>query len=146
MKKIFFLLLAGCTLCVWNSEAQNPISNITASYQYPELTQVQLSAMSPLQLQMERISLSVNVSITEGQNLSKILVLLGTSEGSSDVFYKEFDYGTAGVFADGTSYTTSGNGVALGLGSFSGVEHYYIEVTALMQDGSQGTGVRTIVQ
>lgn len=142
---ILFFLIA-CVFFVKNAGAQNPISGVSASYQYPELTQVQLAVFSPLQLQMERIALSVNVSISDAQNISKILVLLGTSEGSNDVFYKEFDYGTAGVFADGTSYTVTGNGAALGLGSFSGVEHYYIEVTVLMQDGSQGTGIRTMVQ
>ncbi len=143
--KIIFLVLS-CFISITLLKAQNTISGITASYQYPELSQVQIAGMTPLQLQMERIILDVSVTITNAQDVSKLIVLLGTTEGSSDVVYKEFDYNTEGIFADGTSYSTSGNRVTLGLGTFTGVEHYYIEVAALMQDGTQTAAIRTVVE
>lgn len=146
MKTKICLCALLCIAATVLTKAQSPVSGITASYQYPQLTQVQLAGMDALQLQMERIALTINVGISDPQDISKILVLVGSTEGSSDVLYKEFEYGSAGVFSDGTSYSSSGNGAVIGLGTYTGIEHYYVEAAAILEDGSQSASVRLIVQ
>lgn len=146
MKTKIILTTLLCITVLTVTRAQNAITTLTANYQYPQLNQIQLAGMNAIQLQMEQIKLSATVGVDNTQQISKLVVLIGTVEGSSDISYKEYDYGVEGTFADGTSYTASGSNVLLGIGTYSGVEHYYVEVAAIMQDGSQSTGMRAAIQ
>jgi hypothetical protein len=128
------------------SYAQNPITNLTASYRYPDLTNLEVSAMSATELQMEKINFTLNVTLGSISDISKIAVLLGTSEGSSDIFYKEFEYNVNDTFDDGTSYSTTGNLINIGMGPFAGSEHYYVEVIAIMEDESHSESARVTIQ
>lgn len=74
--------------------------------------------------------------------MDRIAVMVGLTEGGSDLFYKEFDFDTPGTFADGTSYSRSGNMVTISLGGFSGYGAYYTEVVAIQTNGSSETGIR----
>ncbi len=72
--------------------------------------------------------------------------MLGSNEGSNDVLYKEFVYGTQGDFDDGTSYHSNGSSITLGLGSFSGSPTYHAEVFGIMSDGKRSDGKRAEIQ
>lgn len=143
-KTIVFIVLSAFYSVL--SIAQNPVSSLTASYRYPNLTNLEIAAMSATELQMEKINFTLNVTLGSTSDISKIVVLLGTTEGSSDIFYKEFDYGVNDTFDDGTSYSTTGNLINIGIGPFAGSEHYYVEVMAIMEDESRSESARATIQ
>lgn len=146
MKARTIIITILCSLYGVISYSQSPISNLTASYRYPDLSNLQVAAMSATELQMEKINFALNITLGSISDISKVAVLLGTTEGSSDIFYKEFEYNVNDTFDDGTSYTTTGNLVNIGLGPFVGSEHYYVEVMAIMEDESRSESVRVTIQ
>lgn len=146
MKTRTIIITMLCTLYGVISYSQSPISNLTASYRYPDLTNLEVAAMSATELQMEKINFTLNITLGSTSDISKIVVLLGTTEGSSDIFYKEFEYNVNDTFDDGTSYSTTGNLINIGLGSFAGSEHYYVEVMAIMEDESHSEPERVTIQ
>lgn len=146
MKTRTIIIIMLCILYGVISYGQNPVSSLTASYRYPDLTNLQVAAMSATELQMEKVNFSLNITLGSTSDISTIVVLLGTTEGSSDIFYKEFEYNVNDTFDDGTSYTTTGNLVNIGLGPFVGSEHYYVEVMAIMEDESRSASVRVTIQ
>lgn len=143
MKKIFATL---CLSVFWLvSISQNPISSVQVNPSYPNATSSQVSGMDAETRSHIQTDLAVEVNMSSVVNMGKIAVKVGLTEGGSDLFYKEFDFASPGTFADGTSYTRSGNTLTIGLGSFSGYGTYYTEVIAIRSNGNTETGVRAVL-
>lgn len=124
-----------------NEPGANPNANFTAiatlgaSAEYVNTDQVALDAMPPFILEFEQRVVTLNLVMGNTSGITRIAAAIGSSEGSNDIFYKEFDFGTQGEFGDGTSYHAQGNTVQLGLGNYVG--SYYAEVFALRSDGTK---------
>ncbi len=140
MKKIF------ATLCLslfgFVSFSQNPVSSVQINPTYPNATNSQISGMDEETRAHVQTDLAVEINMSSVTNMGKIAVKVGLAEGGSDLFYKEFDFSSPGTFADGTSFSRSGNTLTIGLGSFSGYGTYYTEVIAIRTNGTAETGVR----
>ncbi|MGE3823760.1 MAG: hypothetical protein AB7G44_06005 [Bacteroidia bacterium] len=132
MKKIFMALMAVCGF--YFAQGQNAISTVSANYEYVFNDSSELTMPDSLQFVMLKKRITVNVSTGNTSGVSKLAVLLGSSEGSNDIFYKEFDWGQSGDFGDGTSYHSSGSSVTIGTGVHQGREIYYVEVFAMKED------------
>lgn len=143
MKKLFATLCLSVFCFV--SFSQNPVSSVQINPSYPSATTSQVSGMDTETRAHVQTDLSVEINLSSVVNMGKIAVKVGLVEGSSDLFYKEFEFDTPGTFADGTSYSRSGNIVTIGIGSFSGYGKYYTEVVAIRTNGSAETGVRTVL-
>lgn len=135
MKKLFLVFIA--VLGFYCSIAQNAINTVSASYEYVIADSAELELPDSLQFMMLKKRITVNVSSGNTSGVSKLAVLLGSSEGSNDIFYKEFDWGQSGDFGDGTSYHSSGSSVAIGTGVHQGRKIYYVEVFAMNEDGTR---------
>lgn len=129
---LFTLLFSFSIIC---SYAQNPITSVSATAEStnPSSTFFQ-------RLQQKHYVLNVVTENTEG--VQKIAAMLGSSEGSNDIYYKEFDFGEAGNFDDGTSYSATGTVLTLGLGNRRGAGTVYAEVFAVYSDTVRSEGVR----
>ncbi|MCG3167816.1 MAG: hypothetical protein POELPBGB_03611 [Bacteroidia bacterium] len=145
MKHITILLLFNFTFLIFNSSAQS-VGAVTATWQYTNPDQALLDTMEAGLLQLEEKDITATVTLASNENISKITVLLGSSEGSNDVFYKEFTFGSNGTFSDGTSYSSSGNTITLGLGKFRGRPQYYIGAGVIKTDGSIEQGASNLIQ
>ncbi len=78
---------------------------------------------------------TVFIKLQDTLSLAKIHVKLGTTQGGSDLFSKDFLYDDSGNFTDGTSYSRNGLNILLGIGQFTGLNSYYAEVK--LEDTSQ---------
>jgi hypothetical protein len=143
MKKIFMAFMAVCGF--YFAQGQNAVNTVSASYDYVIADSTELSLPDSLQFMMLKKRITASVSTGNTSGVSKLVVLLGSSEGSNDMFYKEFDWGQSGDFGDGTSYHSSGNGIAIGTGVHPGREIYYVEVFAMKEDGTRSESRRVQV-
>lgn len=78
---------------------------------------------------------TVYIKLQDTLNLSIIHVKLGTTQGGSDIFNKDFVFDEAGDFTDNTWYLREGLDVMLGIGEFIGLNSYFSEVR--LEDTSQ---------
>lgn len=85
-----------------------------------------------------RLNGSMIIVLNDTSDISTLHVKLGTSQGGSDLLQKDFQYDVSGVFTDGTSYSRDYKTIRLGLGEFTGLNHYYAELQ--MEDGSSQSG------
>lgn len=143
MKTKIFLLILISVIAAEIVKAQNPISSVVASYQYVNLVPVQIAGMSSEQLQLENKNFNVIATLQSTTGVSKIAVMMGSGNGSNDLFYKEFILNEEGTSDDGTFYSSNGNNLNFGIGQYSGPPRYYVEVFAIMEDGSFSESVRT---
>lgn len=60
-----------------------------------------------------------------GSSGDTLVVELGPSAGSYDLFRREFALSQTGTFDDGCSLDNT-NGLIVGLGKFTGIETYYV--------------------
>lgn len=75
-------------------------------------------------LSMER---SVVLSLPlMGSATDTLIVELGPTSDSYDLFVRRFPLGQTGTFDDGCSLTLSGEGVNIGLGNFTGLSTFYV--------------------
>jgi hypothetical protein len=142
---ILFFLIA-CAFFVKNAGAQNPVAHLGATATYLNTDQAALDTMPIFILLMEERSITLNVVMGNTNGVSKIAAAIGSSEGSNDLFYKEFEYGTEGNFQDGTTYQAQGNTIDLGVGNYAGAAVYYAEVFVIKEDGTRGEGKRVEIQ
>ncbi len=140
-----FTFLA-CVFCAGLLQAQTTVANLSASTQYVNTDQTALDTMPLTILRMEQRTITLNVALGNIQNISKIATAIGSSEGSNDLFYKEFNLGAEGNFSDGTSYHAQGNTVTISVGNYSGALAYYAEVFAIKTDGTRTEGRRVEIQ
>ena len=153
--KIHYLFLLVALIFVKIGTAQTPaepplvIADLTEpAPRYTPATVIAHLSGSANESQDLFAPLNIQLQITAGatQGLSKIAVLVGSSEGSSDVFYKEFVYEAAGNFADGTSYSSNGNSITLALGNQAAALPLYAEVFGIMSDGKRSKGKRCLIE
>jgi hypothetical protein len=142
MKKLIALFILSPLCFIINSHAQNPVSSLTVSAEYlsPDSSLFQLLPEERREMEERKINAYVNLSASEG--VEKIALSLGSSEGSNDIFYKEFIYGDEGDFSDGTSCHSSGNGFSFCIGNYAGFSQYYVAVFTIMSDGSMSESIR----
>lgn len=145
MKPIILLLTSAFLLLHSSSQAQT-VSAITATYQYTNPDQAYLDTLDANLLQLEERSITATITLASSDNISKIAVMLGSSEGSNDVFYKEFAFGVTGTFGDGTSYVASGNTITISMGNFMGAPQYHLSAYGLKPDGSMEPGVNYLME
>lgn len=81
------------------------------------------------------------IEITNAANISKIHVKMGSTDGGNDLFARVFDFDVSNNLSSGTSYRREGNVIYLGIGSFTGLNHFFAE--AKLED-AQGTIGNTI--
>ena len=153
--KLFYLLIFIALFIVKSGTAQNPaepplvIADLTEpAPRHTPATVIAHVSGSATQGEGLFAPRSIQLNLTAGatQGLSKIVVMLGSSEGSSDVFYKEFVYEATGNFADGTSYSSNGNSITLALGNRTGARPMYAEVFGMMSDGKRSKPKRVVIE
>lgn len=89
------------------------------------------------QLALER---SVELQLPFGSGGSDTLVVeLGPSVGSYDLMQRRFSLGETGTFDDGCSLETGGSGLVVGLGSFTGIESFYVR--AYLASAGEGSAI-----
>ncbi len=141
--KIALLITIIANTILWSvSYAQNPISSLAVNANYTSSDSLLFQLLPPERREMEQRTFSAIINLSSTSGVSKIGVALGSSEGSNDIFFKEFTYGEEGDFSDGTSCHASGNGFAFGIGDYAGLSEYHAEVYAIMSDGSKKEPVR----
>lgn len=67
------------------------------------------------------------IIVTDTTVISKIHVRMGNTNGSNDLFSKQYDFDVTANFPDGTSYRREGNVIYLGIGDYTGLNHFYAE-------------------
>lgn len=144
MKNTFLLLSFAVLYSIAN--AQSPVDTIQASAQYTTTDQAYLDTLDEQLLLLEEREITVNIIMAYDSIVSQLIVMLGTDEGSNNIFYKKFDYGSNGNFSDGTSYQSNGNNITVKIGRFSGMPRYYVEVIPIAQDGSMNLGAKNILE
>jgi hypothetical protein len=92
----------------------------------------------PVVLPTTVFTTSMTVSVDQGDNIYKLHIKLGSTEGGSEYLATNFDYNTPGIFGS-TSYAQIGNNITLVLGSFTGMVHYYAEVQVERNDHTMQT-------
>jgi len=125
--------------------SQNPVSTVSLHPDYIGVSAEDLAQMDSTMKIMLPANYTIHAVVNGSQNVSKLAVKLGLSDGGSDLFYKEFDFGTEGDFDDGTSYHASGSSITLGIGRFGGYGEYHVEVRAIKDDGSLGDPLRAVL-
>ncbi len=143
MKKTFVLL--GLIAVSLFSQAQNPISTVQILPTYPTADSTQLADMDSEIRGLLAVDLELEIDLSSTSNISKIAAKVGLAEGGSDLFYKEFEYNTVGSFEDGTSYSSDGTTVTLGLGQLEGYGTYHTEVFVIRGDGTKESPTRNIL-
>lgn len=141
---IFFLIAASFML--HSTSTAQSVSAVTANYQYTNPDQALLDTLDASLLQLEERNITATITLSSSDNISKIALMLGSTEGSNDIFYKEFDFGVSGTFADGTSYAASGNTLSIGLGRFNGSPQYFVGAYAIKSDGTMESGVNYVME
>ncbi|MCP4121074.1 MAG: hypothetical protein GY751_04920 [Bacteroidetes bacterium] len=70
-------------------------------------------------------------------NVQSIDVKLRRVGGGELLFEKSFEYGVAGQFNDGTSYTVNGDVIELALGTYTDLSTYLASLVLIYTDGSK---------
>ena len=74
------------------------------------------------------------IALQDTSTISKIHVKLGSSEGGSNFFTKDYDFNPAGEYQDGTSLRKEDLKLYIGIGTYTGLNHFYAE--AVIEDTS----------
>lgn len=143
MVKLPFILLLSI-LITHDCWSQNPVTHVSVSSEYVGLTSQQIAQMSPEELDVVTKILEVGVTIGQSTGIDKVVVMIGSAEGSNDIFYKEYDFGVTGDFEDGTYYQENGNVLTLGTTACVPFKNY-VSVETIKDDGSRTIPVRTII-
>ena len=85
MKKIFSVLMAVCGF--YFAQGQNAVNSISASYEYVVNDSSEFELPDSLQFMMLKKRITASVSTGNTSGVSKLAVMLGSSEGSNDIFY-----------------------------------------------------------
>ncbi len=75
-----------------------------------------------------QVATKLIIVLQDTVHLSKIHVKVGTTATNYNLITKQFTFGTTGTFADGTSYTRTGNVVYLTLGTYLGLQNAFAEI------------------
>lgn len=94
---------------------------------------------APEQLSLER-SVTLNLSGL-GSGGDTLVVELGTESASFDLFTRKFALNQTGTFEDGCSLTSSGGSTVVGLGSYTGLDSFFVRSYL----SSAGVGSASIV-
>ncbi|MCG3165592.1 MAG: hypothetical protein POELPBGB_01360 [Bacteroidia bacterium] len=141
----FFFIL--CSVFYFTKTfGQTTVTHLSATAEYLNPDQAALDSMPLNILRMEERAFTLQITLGNTQNVNKIVVALGSSDGSNDLFYKEFAYGVDGNFQDGTFYHSNGNNVSVGIGNYAGAITYYAEVYAIKENGTRTEGKRYSIQ
>lgn len=143
MKKLVVVFIT--CLGFYCAQGQSPIESISGEYTYVNPDTVFLSSLPEDLLQLEDRLIMLHLSFGATEGISKLAVAAGSSEGSNDLFYKEFSWGQGGDFDDGTYYHTTGSMAEIGIGVFSGLPRYYLGVYCIKADGSLSEGVNYLM-
>lgn len=82
---------------------------------------------------------SVTASLTlSGSGSDTLVVELGPTAGSYDLFKREFPLGQTGTFDDGCSLDNS-SGLTIGLGKFTGLSEFHVR--AYLKSAGVGSGI-----
>lgn len=162
--KTKIILLSALLLIIFVAKAQHQpdlsrLANVpaahnnhvnTISHLNVSATPLQQSAsaggQSPFALALSRSSINLHITLMPLQGISKIVVMLGSSAGSNDVFYKEFDPAQQGQFDDGTSLQRNGMSLNIGINDSRAPLPLHAEVFALLNDGTRSLSRRVIVE
>lgn len=86
---------------------------------------VDTTGMSPTEWRSVEKTVSFTLPNT-GSSSDTLVVEMGDQPGVFELFERLFPLSETGVFNDGASLEVSSNGLAVGLGAFTGVENFHV--------------------
>ena len=132
---IVLTLLIAATLSL-NAHAQNQIIAMAVETTSNDTTVDGVPDVNPNTL----FATEMSVNLDNDDQVTKVHITLGSTQGGSEFLSATFDYNTAGTFGT-TTYSQSGNKIMLGLGSFTNMLHYNASVWLEHADNSTTTPI-----
>lgn len=81
------------------------------------------------------------IEVSDTTNISKIHVKLGSTEGGNDFFSQIFNFDVTDSLPSGTTYFREGKVIYLGIGNYTGLNHFFGEAKLENSAGTMGSAI-----
>ncbi|UPT69005.1 MAG: hypothetical protein M0D57_10460 [Sphingobacteriales bacterium JAD_PAG50586_3] len=145
MRKLISLL-AGLTLFLSAQAQMNPIKHMDITVESIHKDTLTFIDNDTIPLLLTHHKANMLVDLVDVDNISSVEVILGSTDGTSNLLSKSFNFSTEGIFTDGTSYSRQGNLLNIGLGLFPVTQAYFASVKLHLEDGSYSSPLYFSIQ
>ena len=134
MKKALIALAGVLTINVSSAQTSNNLLDLTV---YMEIVGAGSSGFGDT-----LVSSSTNlngvmvIEVSDTTAISKIHVKMGNANGGNDLFSKQYDFDVTTGLSGGATYKRTGKVIYLGIGNYTGLNHFFAEAKL---ENAQGT-------
>lgn len=82
------------------------------------------------------------IEVSDTTNISKIHVKMGSSDGANDLFSQIFNFDVTDSLPTGTTYLREGKVIYLGIGNYTGLNHFFGEAKLENNSGVIGLAIK----
>lgn len=119
---IFFILLGIKTISY--SQITSTISDLSVLM---EIVQGSNNFQDTVISSSESVKGTMVIEVDDVSTISKIQVKMGSTDGGNEFFSETFDFDATENLPSGISYKREGKVIYLGIGTFTGLNHFFAE-------------------